>query len=103
MTRPNNWMAESYMNIKEDNRPYMDPYLKDMINKSFVIFERLKRGQKKVYFTGNWQKDVMSCFPGRQSAKIFKKMRTYLDDDNFSFTQKKLEKLDGYEYIVHRR
>ena len=55
MTRPNNWMEESYMNIKEDNRPYMDPYLKDMINKSFVIFERLKRGQKKVYFTGNWQ------------------------------------------------
>ena len=39
MTRPNNWMDESYMNIKEDNRPYMDPYLKDMINKSFIIFE----------------------------------------------------------------
>ena len=37
MTRPNNWMDESYMNIKEDNRPYMDPYLKDMINKSFII------------------------------------------------------------------
>ena len=35
MTRPNNWMDESYMNIKEDNRPYMDPYLKDMINKIF--------------------------------------------------------------------
>ncbi len=85
MTRPNNWMDESYMNIKEDNRPYMDPYLKDMINKSFVIFERLQRGQKKVYFTGNWQKDVMSCFP------------------DFSFTQRKLENLDGYEYIVHRR
>ena len=38
MTRPNNWMDESYMNIKEDNRPYMDPYLKDMINKFFITF-----------------------------------------------------------------
>ena len=47
MPRPNDWMNESYMNIKEDNRPYMDPYLKDMINKSFVIFERMKRGRRK--------------------------------------------------------
>ena len=43
----NNWMDESYMNIKEDNRAYMDPYLKDMINKSFVIFERLQEVRRK--------------------------------------------------------
>ncbi len=103
MPRPNDWMNESYMNIKEDNRPYMDPYLKDMIKKSFIIFERMKRGQRKVYFTGNWQKDVCSCFPGRQSDKIFKKMRVYLDNKDYSFTQRKLDNLDGYEYIVHRR
>ena len=47
MPRPNDWMNESYMNIKEDNRPYMDPYLKDMINKSFIIFERMKRARGK--------------------------------------------------------
>ena len=42
MPRPNDWMNESYMNIK-DNRPYMDPYLKDMIKKSFIIFERIEK------------------------------------------------------------
>ena len=73
MPRPNDWMNESYMNIKEDNRPYMDPYLKDMINKSFIIFERMKRGQRKVYFTGNWQKDVCSCFPVDNQIKYLKR------------------------------
>ena len=62
--RPNNWENESYNNIKEDNRPYMDPYVKNLIEKSFLTIERLRRGQRKTYFTGNWQKDVMSCFPG---------------------------------------
>ena len=41
MARPNNWEDESYNNIKEDNRPYMDPYLKDMIEKAFKIFDTL--------------------------------------------------------------
>ena len=31
--RPNNWENESYNNIKEDNRPYMDPYVKNLIEK----------------------------------------------------------------------
>ena len=63
----------------------------------------MRRGERKIYFTGNWQKDVMSCFPGRQSNKIFKKMRLFLDNRNYIFTQKKLENVEGYEYIVIRR
>ena len=45
----------------------------------------------------------MSCFPGRQSAKIFKKMRVFLDREDLVFAQKKLTNLDGYEYIVMRK
>ena len=101
--RPNNWENESYNNIKEDNRPYMDPYVKNLIEKSFLTIERLRRGQRKTYYTSNWQKDVMSCFPGRQSAKIFKKMRVFLDREDLVFAQKKLTNLDGYEYIVMRK
>ena len=101
--RPNNWEDKSYNNIKEDNRPYMDPFLKKMIEQAFLTFERMRRGERKIYFTGNWQKDVMSCFPGRQSNKIFKKMRLFLDNRNYIFTQKKLENVEGYEYIVIRR
>ena len=48
--RPNNWENESYNNIKEDNRPYMDPYVKNLIEKSFITIERLRSGQRKVYF-----------------------------------------------------
>ena len=101
--RPNNWENESYNNIKEDNRPYMDPYVKNLIEKSFITIERLRSGQRKVYFTGNWQNDVLSCFPGRQSNKIFKKMRVLLDRADLHFAQKKLDNLDGYEYIVMRK
>jgi len=72
-------------------------------NSTFLTIERLRRGQRKTYFTGNWQKDVMSCFPGRQSAKIFKKMRVFLDREDLVFAQKKLTNLDGYEYIVMRK
>ena len=101
--RPNNREDESYNNIKEDNTPYMDPYLKNMIEKAFKIFDTLRQGQQKVYFTGFWQPDVMRCFPGRQSKKIFKKMQTALNRPELQFFQKKLDGVDGYEYIVRRR
>ena len=38
------------MNIKEDNRPYIDPYLKDMINKSFVIFDDYKEVEESLLY-----------------------------------------------------
>jgi|TARA_X000001036_G_scaffold276264_1_gene256539 hypothetical protein len=103
MARPNNWEDESYNNIKEDNRPYMDPYLKDMIEKAFKIFDTLQKGKAKVYFTGFWAADVMRCFPGRQSNKIFKKMQVALNRSDLQFFQKKLEYVEGFEYIVKRK
>ena len=39
--RPSNWEQESYNNIKEDNRPYMDPFLKDMIEKAVKTKKRI--------------------------------------------------------------
>ena len=102
--RPNNWEDQSYNNVKEDNRPYMDDFLKKTIEQAFITFERMRRGERKVYFTGNWQKDVLACFPGRQSNKVFKKMSVFLDNNKeYCFTQKKLENIEGYEYIVIRR
>ena len=79
-------------------------FLKKTIEQAFITFERMRRGERKVYFTGNWQKDVLACFPGRQSNKVFKKMRVFLDNNKeYCFTQKKLENIEGYEYIVIRR
>jgi|TARA_B110000305_G_C19457191_1_gene651710 hypothetical protein len=104
MSRPNNWEDESYNNIKEDNRPYMDPYLKNMIEKAFNTFNNLKKGQTEVYFTGFWAADVMRCYPGRQSNKIFAKMQIALNRSDLQFFQKKLvgKYSDGFEYIVRK-
>ena len=47
--RPNNWENESYNNIKEDNRPYMDPYGRMMMDEEeFMIGGNDFGNEKKV-------------------------------------------------------
>ena len=92
----------------------IDKYLKQVIAKvpeELAHFARTATvGNQKVYYTGYWQEDVLNNYTQKQSEKIFKSLRKYLDDKRFIFFQKKLEAIrtpdgpidGGYEYYVRR-
>ena len=68
-----------------------------------------------VYYTGNWQIDVMANLTQRQSEKLFGKMQKITDAGGLAFFQKRMkpikikesefteaETIQGFEYIVMR-
>lgn len=87
----------------------LDTYLKSLIHEAIMQLKELKKpsniiGTQKLYYTGQWAKDVYDNFTDLQAAKIFSKMdemKKYL-----SFTQKKISSFtdeegkvwSGYEY-----
>ena len=97
---------------------YLKPIILDAVKKieEFAWF-RVK-GDRKVYYEGHFQEDVLNNFSKRESDEIFNRMRRYLDDDRLLFLQKKVKvrykkqlengkSIDDsqhhYEYIVSKR
>ena len=96
----------------------IDRWLKAEIEKvpeKLIKFRDKKLESKMVYYTGNWQTDVMANLTQRQSEKLFGKMQKIRDDGGLLFFQKRMkdikigateyddaEVIIGYQYIVMR-
>ena len=96
----------------------IDRWLKAKIEKvpeDIIKFRDKKLESKMVYYTGNWQTDVMANLTQRQSEKLFGKMQKIRDDGGLLFFQKRMkdikigateyddaEVITGYQYIVMR-
>lgn len=88
----------------------LDQFLKKKINEASVILKNFENSLEKeiVYYTGQWQKDVLDNFTEKQSEKIFSEMRKY--GNKYIFVQKKLPTFKdedglewiGYDYIARR-
>ena len=108
--------------MKEANtKKFKDPYLKPLILEAVKKVEEFawfrNKGDKTVYYEGNFQEDVLNNFSVKESEKIFKTMSRYLDDNRLLFLQKKVKSVDiknneitelespkyFYEYIVSKR
>ena len=96
----------------------IDRWLKSEIEKvpeKLIKFRDTKLESKMVYYTGNWQIDVMANLTQRQSEKLFGKMQKITDAGGLAFFQKRMkpieikasefteaETIQGFEYIVMR-
>jgi len=106
------------LKTKKFKDPYLKPIILNAIKKieEFVWFK--EKGEQSIYYEGNFQEDVLNNFSKKESSRIFKRMKKYLNDDRLVFLQKKIKtkyvkKLnDGmcvddiqyhYEYIVSKR
>jgi hypothetical protein len=70
----------------------LDPYLKARIGEAVLQVRELakpsnKSGTQRVYYTGNWVKDIHNNFTNKQSQKIFDNVTQYRDKLDF-FQQK---------------
>ncbi len=92
----------------------LDPYLRARIGEARLQLEGLIKpsnpsGTKRVYYIGNFQKDVLDNFTEKQSNKIFAIMNNLKKDVHLF--QKKLESFTdadgvewtGYEYIAIKK
>ena len=96
----------------------IDRWLKSEIEKvpeKLIKFRDKKLESKMVYYTGNWQIDVMANLTERQSEKLFSKMQKIHDEGGLLFFQRRMkpikigateyddaEVIHGYDYIVMR-
>ena len=90
----------------------LDPYLKARIGEAVLQVRELakpsnKSGTQRVYYTGNWVKDIHNNFTNKQAQKIFDNVTQYRD--KLDFFQKKLPEtyedynektLQAYEYVA---
>lgn len=109
------------MNVLKTKK-FKDPYLKPIILNAIKKIEEFvwfrEKGEQSIYYEGNFQEDVLNNFSKKESSRIFKRMKKYLNDDRLVFLQKKIKtkyvkKLNDdmfiddtqyyYEYIVSKR
>ena len=70
----------------------LDPYLKSRIGEAVLQVRELvkpsnRSGTSKVYYTGNWVKDIHNNFTNKQAQKIFDNVSQYRNKLDF-FQQK---------------
>ena len=96
----------------------IDRWLKSEIEKvpeKLIKFRDNKLESKMVYYTGNWQIDVMANLTQRQSEKLFGKMQKITNAGGLAFFLKRMkdikigandyddaEVITGFQYIVMR-
>tara|TARA_B100002019_G_C21211944_1_gene569906 strand:+ start:179 stop:490 length:312 start_codon:yes stop_codon:yes gene_type:complete len=91
----------------------LDPYLKGRIGEALIQLQELKKpsnlpGTSRVYYTGNWAKDVYDNFTDKQAATIFAKVAKM--KEGLSLSQQKLptfkdeegQEWSGYDYIARK-
>ena len=91
----------------------LDPYIKSRVGEALILLSELVKpsnlsGTGKVYYTGQWAKDVYDNFTDKQAAVIFTKVRKL--EPQLSFYQKKLESFKdedgkewgGYDYYAKK-
>ncbi len=91
----------------------LDPYIKQRVGEALILLSELVKpsnlsGTGKVYYTGQWAKDVYDNFTDKQAAVIFSKVRKL--EPQLSFTQIKLKSFKdedgkewgGYDYYAKK-
>ena len=92
----------------------LDPYLRARIGEARIQLENLikpsnRSGTNKVYYLGNFRKDVLDNFTEKQSNKIFAAMEKLHDHVHLfqkkvpSFTDADGVEWSGYEYIAIKK
>ena len=92
----------------------LDPYLRGRIGEARIQLEQLIKpsnpsGTKRIYYLGNFRKDVLDNFTEKQSNKIFDAMSKL--HEHIHLFQKKVESFtdaddvewSGYEYIAIKK
>ena len=82
----------------------LDPYIKARVGEALIQLGELVKpsnlpGTSKLYYTGQWAKDVYDNFTNKQAAVIFSKVRKLAS--TLTFYQSKLETFkdqDGVEW-----
>ena len=102
----------------------LDPYIKARVGEAMLKLEGLikpsnRSGTSRLYYTGNWAKDIYDNYTEKQAEKIFKKMSKYMNNKDLMFCQRKNknieigtwseygenppETISSYDYIIIRR
>jgi len=90
----------------------LDPYLKARIGEAVIQVRELAKpsnlaGTQKVYYEGNWVKDIHNNYTEKQAQVIFDNVAQYMN--KLDFFQKKLDyiyddvdekPIQAYEYIA---
>ena len=82
----------------------LDPYIKARVGEALIKLGELIKpsnlsGTSKLYYTGQWAKDVYDNFTNKQAAVIFSKVRKLERESNLTFYQSKLETFKDHEGI----
>ena len=91
----------------------LDPYIKSRVGEALLQLDGLTKpsnrpGTSKLYYTGQWAKDVYDNFTNKQASVIFKKVRKL--EPQLTFFQSKLESFKdedgkewgGYDYYAKK-
>ena len=90
----------------------LDPYLKARIGEALIQVRELakpsnKSGTQRVYYEGNWVKDIHNNYTEKQAQKIFDNIAQYRDRLDFLQVKSNIvyENVDespiqSYEYIA---
>lgn len=91
----------------------LDQYVRANIGEAIIQLMELtkpsnKPGTQKLYYTGNWAKDIYDNYTEKQAEKIFQKVEKF--KNNLTFFQVKLpsfkdsegEIWSGYEYYAKK-
>ena len=82
----------------------LDPYIKARVGEALIQLGELVKpsnlvGTSKLYYTGQWAKDVYDNFTNKQAAVIFSKVRKLERESNLTFYQSKLETFKDHDGI----
>tara|TARA_Y200000002_G_C22193126_1_gene460124 strand:- start:27 stop:326 length:300 start_codon:yes stop_codon:yes gene_type:complete len=80
----------------------LDPYIKARVGEALIQLGELVKpsnlpGTSRIYYTGQWAKDVYDNFTNKQAAVIFSKVRKL--EPELTFYQSKLETFKDHEGV----
>ena len=91
----------------------LDPYIKSRVGEALIQLGELIKpsnlsGTNKLYYTGNWAKDVYDNYTEKQAEVIFQKVEklkpnlTFFQSKLQSFTDEEGKEWGGYDYYARK-
>ena len=91
----------------------LDPYIKARVGEAMLKLEGLIKpsnlpGTSRIYYTGNWSKDIYDNYTLKQAEIIFKKVEklkphlTFYQSKLESFTDADGKTWEGYDYYAKK-
>ena len=91
----------------------LDPYIKSRVGEALLKLEGLIKpsnltGTGRLYYTGNWSKDIYDNYTEKQAETIFKKVEklkphlTFYQSKLESFTDADGKTWEGYDYYAKK-